>query len=69
MKKVLIDIAWGVAVVVFWLYQVFWGLLWTPLIGKANGEKVLYLIDAIVLAIAIVVTVKGYGRRTVKQDS
>ncbi|MCI2172190.1 hypothetical protein [Schleiferilactobacillus perolens] len=62
MKKTMINIGWGVAVVGFWLYQLFWPLVWTPTIGKAHGEQLLYVVAAIVLALAVWATVKGYGR-------
>lgn len=31
MKKIWINVFWGLLVVSFWLYQVFWPLFWNPI--------------------------------------
>lgn len=41
MKKIWINVFWGLLVVSFWLYQVFWPLFWNP-ISKFYGMVVLY---------------------------
>lgn len=62
MKKIWINIFWGLLVVGFWLYQVFWPVVWNP-ISKFYGNVALYTIALIALGFAIRATVKGYGRQ------
>lgn len=62
MKRILINILWILLVVGIWLYQIFWPLLWVPIVGHFWGSVILYGIVGIVLGFAIRATVKGYGR-------
>lgn len=64
MKKIWINVFWGLLVVSFWLYQVFWPLFWNP-ISKFCGMVVLYSIAVVALGLAIRATLKGYGRQKV----
>ena len=58
MKKILINVFWGLLVVGFWLYQVFWPLFWNP-ISKFYGMVALYSIAAIAFGFAVRATMKG----------
>ncbi|EPC73404.1 hypothetical protein FAM18132_00073 [Lacticaseibacillus paracasei] len=62
MKKIWINIFWGLLVVSFWLYQLFWPLFWNP-ISKFYGMVALYSIAAIAFGFAVRATVKRYGRQ------
>ncbi|GAF40699.1 hypothetical protein FC83_GL002891 [Agrilactobacillus composti DSM 18527 = JCM 14202] len=62
-KHVWLNILWGVLAVGLWVYQVFWPLLWVPIVGKFWGAIILYALDAIILGFAIRATYKGYGRQ------
>ncbi|AHJ34259.1 hypothetical protein ABC639_14320 [Lacticaseibacillus paracasei] len=61
-KKIWINIFWGLLVVSFWLYQLFWPLFWNP-ISKFYGMVALYSIAAIAFGFAVRATVKRYGRQ------
>ncbi|WP_416353585.1 hypothetical protein ACNAN0_00945 [Agrilactobacillus fermenti] len=61
-KKISWNIFWGLLVFFVWLYQLFWPLVWVPLVGHFWGSVILFAFDGIILAFAIRATVKGYGR-------
>lgn len=56
MKKIWINIFWGLLVVSFW------PLFWNP-ISKFYGMVALYSIAAIAFGFAVRATLKGYGRQ------
>ncbi|MCH4169644.1 MAG: hypothetical protein LKF36_00340 [Lactobacillus sp.] len=62
-KHVWLNILWGVLVAGLWVYQVFWPLIWDPIVGHFWGSIILYALDAVILAFAIRATRKGFGRQ------